>query len=271
MTESRDLELALRAVPAKWGDPPKDMVSKLPKGGDKDKNSWRTCRTCGGWHAANAVHLDYMGHADVTLALIDVDPQWEWHPMAFTPEGLPLISVNKGTATMWIHLTVLGKTLPAVGSCADLKEDRDKELIGDALRNGAMRFGIGTKLWSKTEGEASSAATDDPPTEPERGASGQRPPARRSTSGARPPARPEVPATPIDAAVERVHEAALATAGDDLRQTQLMVATVGKTDAQRQLAVAKIADRCGQLKGTLAEMLAHDDVWAAVKTEFGLS
>ena len=37
----------------------------------------------------------------------------------------------------------------AVGTCEARKADPEKELIGDLLRNAGLRFGIGTKLWSK--------------------------------------------------------------------------------------------------------------------------
>jgi hypothetical protein len=40
---------------------------------------------------------------------------------------------------------------PAYGSCEPGKRDAVKELIGDAIRNGAMRFGVAGGLWSKGE------------------------------------------------------------------------------------------------------------------------
>ena len=42
------------------------------------------------------------------------------------------------------------------------------ELVGDALRNGALRFGIATKLWSKTDGAASSSPDEAPVQAPAR-------------------------------------------------------------------------------------------------------
>jgi hypothetical protein len=46
------------------------------------------------------------------------------------------------------------------GSVSASKEDLDKELIGDALRNAAMRVGIALALWSNAEW----AETDHKPT-----------------------------------------------------------------------------------------------------------
>jgi trans-2-enoyl-CoA reductase len=48
---------------------------------------------------------------------------------------------------------VLGQTRLGVGTARHDKADLDKELIGDFLRNAAMRFGICLSLWSKTEWE----------------------------------------------------------------------------------------------------------------------
>jgi hypothetical protein len=51
---------------------------------------------------------------------------------------------------MWIKLTVCGVTRLGYGHAGD-KEGGDaiKEIIGDALRNAAMRFGAALDLWHK--------------------------------------------------------------------------------------------------------------------------
>jgi hypothetical protein len=126
-------------------------VSKLPKG-KRDSKPPARCATCSGWHPPDWVHLDFVGHADLTLMLIAVDPLWDWRPMALTPEGLPLIHEHNGVLSMWGELTVLGHMRLGVGTCEAGKADAEKELIGDFLRNAAMRFGFCTKLWSKMEG-----------------------------------------------------------------------------------------------------------------------
>lgn len=144
------LRPAMTEVVARWAQPPAEAIAKLPKPTKKDAQKGR-CDTCGGWHGLPAVHLDYMGHADVTLALLDVDPRWTIEPL--TDEfGLPIITAKDGRLVMWAHMTVLDVTRLCVGTCETGKSDPEKELIGDAIRNGAMRFGIGTRLWSKADG-----------------------------------------------------------------------------------------------------------------------
>lgn len=134
---------------------PDNQVSKLPKETraqidarktDKSVMVWK-CEVCGGAHHKNAVHLDYVGHAALTDRLLDTDLEWNWEPMAFGPDGLPALDRNGG---LWIKLTVCGVTRPGYGS-ADGKSGGDaiKEIIGDALRNAAMRFGAALDLWHK--------------------------------------------------------------------------------------------------------------------------
>jgi hypothetical protein len=91
--------------------------------------------------------LSYVGHAALTDRLLDADPHWNWEPLAFSPDGLPLIDVLGG---MWIKLTVCGVTRIGYGD-AQGKEGPNaiKEVIGDALRNAAMRFGAALDLWHK--------------------------------------------------------------------------------------------------------------------------
>lgn len=150
----------LAEIPGRWASPPAEMVGKLPRGGDKDRSKWQWCNVCNNKHAANAVHLDYMGHAEVTLALCDIDPLWNWEPVAFDTNGLPLIewgSAEDEMAVMWVRLTLHGHSRLGVGSVEKSKSDIHKELIGDALRNAAMRFGVGTNLWSKSAPSSSSS------------------------------------------------------------------------------------------------------------------
>jgi hypothetical protein len=107
------------------------------------------CKECDSRITDAHLHIDYVGHADVTARLLNVDPGWFWEPMAFGPDGLPAVDKIGG---LWIKLTVCGVTRPGYGS-ADGKTGGDaiKEAIGDALRNAAMRFGVALDLWSKTK------------------------------------------------------------------------------------------------------------------------
>ena len=143
------------AAIAKLREPfPEHQISKLPKESKAqsdqrkaDRNSAINCKVCGGWHHKNAVHLDYVGHAALTDRLLDTDIAWTWEPLALTPEGLPAFDRTNG---LWIKLTVCGMTRIGYGS-ADGKTGGDavKEIIGDALRNAAMRFGAALDLWHK--------------------------------------------------------------------------------------------------------------------------
>lgn len=123
-----------------------NQISKLPKPYKKDSPKGN-CKECGGYHGLPAAHLDYVGHAALTDRLLEVDPAWTWDPVAFGPDGYPLIDGNGG---MWIKLTVCGVTRYGYGDAqGKTGGDAMKERIGDALRNAAMRFGAGLELWHK--------------------------------------------------------------------------------------------------------------------------
>lgn len=142
---------SLLAVLEQWAQPDPGMLSKLPKPTRRDNPPGR-CDVCNGWHGLPAVHLDYMGHADVTEAMLRVDPFWNWRPAAIDDRtGAPVSYTVGSTATMWGYLTLLGVERMCVGTAPANKEEVAKELIGDLLRNGAMRFGIGLRLWSKAD------------------------------------------------------------------------------------------------------------------------
>lgn len=134
---------------------PPERIGKLPRSTKKD-NPKGHCDECGGWHGLPAVHLDYVGHADVTDRLIDVDPQWTWEPLAFDEDGLPRFVEKDGQPVgLWIKLTVCGVTRLGYGSVEGGAFDAEKQLIGDALRNAALRFGVAIDLWKKSgENEA---------------------------------------------------------------------------------------------------------------------
>lgn len=149
---------------------PPHLISKLPKPTKKQTEEVRAdfrkgirCQVCGGWHHPNVVHLDYVGHAALTSRLLDCDPNWNWEPVAAGETGLPLIDENGG---MWIKLTVCGVSRLGYGH-PDGKRGGDaiKEVIGDALRNAAMRFGAALDLWHKGDLHVSAdagSADDDP-------------------------------------------------------------------------------------------------------------
>ena len=88
--------------------PDPSIVGKLPRGGTQ---------------------LDYVGHAEVTRILLEIDPLWTIEPVAFDEAGLPA-RVKIGTmvqAGFW--MTVLGHRRYCVGSVEDRKVDIGKELV----------------------------------------------------------------------------------------------------------------------------------------------
>lgn len=146
---------------------PAHQISKLPKESKAqaderkaDRNHAINCSVCGGWHHKRAVHLDYVGHAALTDRLLDTDLEWNWEPVAWTPDGLPKFD---GIGGLWIRLTVCG--VPRLGyGHAGTKDGGDaiKEVIGDALRNAAMRFGAALDLWHKGQLHLEEEAPEPP-------------------------------------------------------------------------------------------------------------
>ena len=110
------------------------QISYLPKGGAK---------------------LAYVGHAALTDRLLDADPSWTWEPLAISENGLPIMDEMGG---MWIKLHVCGVTRLGYGHAGSKTGgDAIKEVIGDALRNAAMRFGAALDLWHKGDLHADDA------------------------------------------------------------------------------------------------------------------
>lgn len=156
-----DAAAKLLRIIDEWAQPPADKLGKLPRivcrdCGDKDNKAKvcsahrkQRCKDCGQYITTEHIHLDYVGHADITEALCRLDPHWTMEPMALTPEGLPFIASRSNTLELWVRLTVHGQERIGVGTAPARKDDAMKEVWGDALRNAAMRFGLGVRLWSK--------------------------------------------------------------------------------------------------------------------------
>ena len=151
---------------------PENQISKLPKG-TKAQNECKSedktrCNICGGWHHPQVIHLDYVGHAALTDRLLDCDSLWSWKPFALK-DGLPMFDETGG---LWIKLTVCGHTRPGYGNAEKSQYksagDREKEVIGDALRNAAMRFGAALDLWHKGDLHESQQETETPLKEPQK-------------------------------------------------------------------------------------------------------
>lgn len=171
MTEKAKTGLDLLRAPF-----PANQISKLPKPTKKQTDDLKAamdrkdftlgirCTLCGAWHHKDVVHLDYVGHAALTDRLLDADPNWFWEPVAFR-DGLPAFDQTGG---LWIKLTVCSVTRLGYGHAAGKPNQdpgaREKEVIGDALRNAAMRFGAALDLWHKGDlhGDAEADAATDP-------------------------------------------------------------------------------------------------------------
>lgn len=128
---------------AKLREPfPKEQIGKLPKGG---------------------ITLDFVGHGYITQRLLDVDPTWNWEPVAFDGLGLPLLDENGG---LWIRLTVCGVSRLGYGDAGGKRgPNAIKEAVGDALRNAGMRFGLALDLWCKGDPDAAPAPKPKTPAE----------------------------------------------------------------------------------------------------------
>jgi hypothetical protein len=160
---------------------PPESVSRLPKK-YKDKQ--------GNWHS---IDLDYIGHADITERLLDADLLWRWAPLGKDDAGMPLFDLDKAgnKVGLWIVLTVQGRSMLGYGSCEPGKQDAVKELIGDALRNAAMRLGAGLDLWKKNgpaQARAAAEAATEPAQAPRREQPAPRAPAPRPAAPAQAPA-----------------------------------------------------------------------------------
>lgn len=134
-----------------------DEIEKLPKQMRRDDQEKSGCKPgtnasadgfyCGGYHA-RSMHLDYAGHATITTRLNNIlgPTGWLFEPMAYDSDGLPIIT-GGGNGQFWCKLTIGGATKFEVAA----NYTSVQEALGDGLRRCAMRFGVGTYLWSKSE------------------------------------------------------------------------------------------------------------------------
>ncbi|NAS22446.1 hypothetical protein GT755_12215 [Herbidospora sp. NEAU-GS84] len=149
-----------------------EQIGKLPRVTCKECADFRThcpkpdhqkrrCPECQAWVSPKHIHIDYVGHADVVERLLETDPFWTWEPFALDEDGTPKLDTDEfgRPVGMWIRLTVLGVTRPGYGSCPSNQSDAVKVLIGDAIRNGAQRFGVALAQWQK--GDRSNPAAEN--------------------------------------------------------------------------------------------------------------
>lgn len=227
------------------------MIGKLPKVTCKacsdspqrvcDKHKKETCKACGNYLTTAHIDLDYVGHAATTDRLLQVDPEWTWEPMAVDAAGVPLI-VNNG---LWIKLTVCGVTRPGWGDGKNIKE-----MIGDAIRNAAMRFGVALDLWSKEDLDGGEPGrvdkVEDKPT------------------AAPPAAQAPRPASAPAPAAETGQFKAPVISEDDVKELWAMVRGKGMPDAAFAQLVEEVTGSASTRAipvGKLADITARIEAW----------
>ncbi|MFJ7023224.1 hypothetical protein ACIQUW_33175 [Streptomyces sp. NPDC101117] len=166
---------------------PQEQISPLPKiicgecsrsrtkVCENPRHAKSKCKECGNYITQAHMHLDYVGHAELTNRLLEADPLWDWEPLALNQRGLPQFDENGG---LWIRLTVCGHTRLGYGDAQGKPgPNAIKEAIGDALRNAAMRFGAALDLWAKSD--LREAQSEHPKTAEDDGYTSERPAAAR--------------------------------------------------------------------------------------------
>lgn len=239
----------IRYLPRVWCGTCRDM-----KGACKNHQRVR-CQKCRNNISSAHIDLAYVGHAEATNRLLNIDPAWEWEPVAFDEKGLPQHDQNGG---LWIRLTVCGVTRLGYGNAEGKRGgDAVKEIIGDAIRNAGMRFGMALDLWTSSELEiAENGPKDAPVLEPN--------PQGRASVPEPDPTTPPQPSQPGPTAVqERQRPGAMPTAGPNERQTAL----AAMWDAAREVGFteglpAQFADAFGHPieQGTTAEFRQATDL-----------
>lgn len=145
----------IRYLPRVWCGNCRDM-----KGACKNHQRVK-CQKCRNNISSAHIDLAYVGHAEATNRLLNIDPAWGWEPVALDEKGLPQHDQNGG---LWIRLTVCGVTRLGYGNAEGKRGgDAVKEIIGDAIRNAGMRFGMALDLWTSSDLEIAENGPKDAP------------------------------------------------------------------------------------------------------------
>lgn len=145
----------IRYLPRVWCGTCRDM-----KGACKNHQRVK-CQKCRNNITSAHIDLAYVGHAEATNRLLNIDPAWGWEPVALDEKGLPQHDQNGG---LWIRLTVCGVTRLGYGNAEGKRGgDAVKEIIGDAIRNAGMRFGMALDLWTSSDLEIAENGPKDAP------------------------------------------------------------------------------------------------------------
>lgn len=244
---------------------PEDQIERLPKALRRDDQEKGRCAAdadgryvsadghyCGGWHA-RSVHLDYVGHAGITTRLNDVlgPGGWDFQPLAYTPDGLPLMSASQ----FWGRLTIRvdGDEVSKIDLAAQYNSPQ--EAWGDALRRCAMRFGIGTYLWSKSDAAKAKAQFTE-----------EAAPAAQNQAQERPAQGQTTVDTPSHVAVLLAELEALAPATQDLVRARWTWPNIADLSPQQAAEVHALVDTivAEQNAASAAPPVpGDDDPWAA--------
>lgn len=128
---------------------PPHAKGKLVKYAKSDRNA-PECPTCGARHTggANALHVDYIGHAFLRERLNEVEWSYE---LDRTPDAGPMVVQEPDGKLVWIpfRMTVMGAVKEEVAVAELSKDEWPKVLWSDVITRGAMAHGIGLHLWQK--------------------------------------------------------------------------------------------------------------------------
>ncbi|MEV3996646.1 hypothetical protein AB0K62_13350 [Streptomyces halstedii] len=156
------LPTEVRYLPRVWCRACKDS-----RGKGCNQHTYGPCDKCKQRMPRNGhIDLKFVGHAEATNRLLNVDPFWDWEPLTVDERGLPQVDGYRG---LWIRLTVCGMSRLGYGHAGDKTGgDAVKEVIGDAIRNAGMRFGMALDLWTPSDLEivesgGASLNTEDAP------------------------------------------------------------------------------------------------------------
>ncbi|GAB3376417.1 hypothetical protein GCM10027360_53330 [Amycolatopsis echigonensis] len=123
------------------------MADRDRPGGVCPQHDAAHCETCDETFTVEHDHLDYVGHAHIRERLIEADAGWEWEPLGRNENGTPAFDRDGG---LWIRLTVAGVTRLGYGDAEGRRGTAaTKEIIGDALRNAGLSFGMALELWKQ--------------------------------------------------------------------------------------------------------------------------
>lgn len=208
---------------------PGDMRYACKQGSASLREASADGRACDGYHV-KSIHLDYVGHAALTSRLLTVDPAWYWEYVAVDEFGNPVY--DKMGQGFWIKLHVAGVTKLGFGDAQGKSGGNGvKEMIGDALRNAGMRFGMALELWHKgdladfaaEQGRLGLAAGEEPVAE-----SAEAPPKAKRQTAAQKKAAEEAIAkdvTEAEASQAPAEATPLAEAPEDWREWPLAAET----------------------------------------------